>query len=89
MTTLEVGISGPPHGGIDLSKGVYGAATLVFLGAAEAVTEGRATGTAGASGCGVRMKGSVLADLLGPGRTGLYERYSSSSDQVADLHCFP
>ncbi len=44
MTTLDVGIAGPQWS-IDLSNGLLGAATDVFMAAGQAVREGKATGT--------------------------------------------
>ena len=65
MTTLDVSVSGP-NGSIDLSNGLLGSATDVFVGACQAHREGRASGVAGAAGCDLTLKGQVLLELLSP-----------------------
>lgn len=85
MTTLDVSVSGP-NGSIDLSNGLLGPASAVFFGATEALEAGRATGTAGAAGCNVTMKGSVLLELLRPDPGWLHQSQSSDADTIRTFY---
>lgn len=85
MTTLDVGVSGP-NGSIDLSGGLFGSPSAVFHGAVEALEAGRATGTAGAAGCSVTMKGSVLLDILPADPGNLHVSQSSDAAKIADFY---
>jgi hypothetical protein len=85
MTTLDVSVSGP-NGSIDLSNGLLGSATDVFVGACQAHREGRASGVAGAAGCDLTLKGQVLLELLSPEMRGQYEAYSSSPEDIEGFH---
>lgn len=63
MTTVDVGIGGEGRS-IDLSNGLFGAATDVLFAAQEAYRDGRATGYADAGGCEVSVSGAVLREML-------------------------
>lgn len=85
MTTLDVGVSGP-NGSINLSNGLLGPASNLFFEATRVLREGRASGTAGAAGCDVTMKGSVLLEIFPADPGWLHASQSSESEAIRTFY---
>ena len=83
VTTVDVGIGGEGIS-VDLSNGLFGAASNVLFAAQAAYRDGRASGYADAGGCDVWVSGTVLREMLEDlDISGGYSQQSSVEEFVA------